>query len=497
MAIREVEDDGRFQLNDIELHIPPDQIQVDRQAINNYWETLRTRSSIKTRSGFAYLEIQLHIIFTDTLRPGQDNGITQLCDLVAQFRVTPFCWVENKHLRDVILGGREGQAMAMALTNMEISKVADPNNVNAVDVYMKFHWFNYLPYMREFLFREDIFSPKPVANPKQSKAWKLLYRAEQERGKYRTEITSLGQMDLQMGVRQFALVPKEQYVQAQIELEVLNRLRTINETTTQSMLESTKDTALKEQIPAEYLAAAKDVMDEAAAVAFLQALFGHVTSLYEEATSPTGFDVQDLAYVTQQNIKWREGFVDKYQWADPRFGWSPVELTPLLSDPKKRTTLEYSNELGDSLTDMANKWDQKKAGGSVMMQRLEVVNPASMGVITTGISISFENSLAMMPVIGHPYPTFQHTGAIDAVVTVSMVTAHRSGVQYMTDLYTLYEDQARKNKEVPAGQKNIFIEFDYNFFPAKTILPSRVRVKTKGNKFIFVIDISFVVYELF
>jgi murein DD-endopeptidase MepM/ murein hydrolase activator NlpD len=455
-------DTGRFQINDIELYIPPDQIQVDRQAINNYWETLRTRSSIKTRSGFAFIEVQLHVMFTDNIREGEHrNGLQQLCDLVSQFRITPFAWIENQYLRDAILGGRTGQAMALALTNIEISKVADPDNVNTVEAYMKFQWFNYLPYMREFLFREDLFSPTAVSNPKKSKAWKMLYQAEQKKNEYFREIKDLGKdLPFKMAVRQFALFPKEQYIKNQQELAVLNKIKDLLAKKGDKGDHTDPDDTLATEggVPADFIAAAKGTMDDAAALAFLQSLFGHTTTAEQNGSSPgEEFDLNELADITKDNIQSRTKYLEEYKWGmDPKFGWTAVDV----ENAGAYSTLEYSSYLSDKLVDMANKWQKKESNGSVMMKRTEIMDPADFGVIVTGISISFQNSLAMMPVIGHPYPTFQHTGSMDAVVSVSMTTAQQIGLQYMTDMYTMYEDQARKYKEIPAGQKNIHIKND-------------------------------------
>ena len=54
---------SEFQINDIKLDIPPDQIQIARQSFNNQWQTLRTTSSIKAKSGFATIDINFTIQF--------------------------------------------------------------------------------------------------------------------------------------------------------------------------------------------------------------------------------------------------------------------------------------------------------------------------------------------------------------------------------------------------------------------------------------------------
>jgi hypothetical protein len=133
-------DTGFFQINDIVLDIPPEQITVSRDSVNNMWQTLRTRSSIKVKSGFSMVNISLNVKFTDTITLDHDNqvvtnGLTKLRDLVSQFRVTPFCYVENQFLRNSILGGADSPNMALALKQLQIVKSADPSQgVNVVEL---------------------------------------------------------------------------------------------------------------------------------------------------------------------------------------------------------------------------------------------------------------------------------------------------------------------------------------------------------------------------
>ena len=123
---------SQFQINDIILDIPPEQIQISRKSFNNKWQTLRTSSSTKVKSGFSSLDIICNAKFTDTIGNHGINGYQKLQALVAQFRVTPFCYVENQYLRDVITAGNYSRSMALALRNMEIHK--DNDNTNVLDV---------------------------------------------------------------------------------------------------------------------------------------------------------------------------------------------------------------------------------------------------------------------------------------------------------------------------------------------------------------------------
>ena len=179
-------DNGSCQINDIFLSIPPESIQIARRSFNHEWQTLRTRSSTKAKSGFSAIDITMTVKFTDdplATEVGQIfNGYRKLRDLISQFRVTPFCYVENQFLRNSILSGATGQNMALALKQIEISKTDDSTNV--LTVVFNFSWFNYLPFTKSFTFKSEIFVGDEVTNPSNSKAWKLLYAAEQSRTNY-------------------------------------------------------------------------------------------------------------------------------------------------------------------------------------------------------------------------------------------------------------------------------------------------------------------------
>lgn len=90
-----------FIINDVHLRIAPEQIVVQKQSSNLEWQTLRTRSSQKVKSGFSTARVSFSIIFKTSNYRDQEN----LINLVAGLRSTPFCVVYNKFL-DSTLGRR-------------------------------------------------------------------------------------------------------------------------------------------------------------------------------------------------------------------------------------------------------------------------------------------------------------------------------------------------------------------------------------------------------
>jgi hypothetical protein len=214
---------GEFWLNDQLLNISPEQIQVQRATVNNYWNTLRTKSSIKTRSGYSRIDITISCKFTDTdPGNGNHNGLQQLRDIVAQVRTTPFVWVENEYLRNAVLGNAPLQSMVLALKNLEIHTVQ--GTTNTLEVFFKFAWFNYKPFLKDFVFNQDIFLPIKVRTPAESNAFRLLYEAEQIRGKYQ-EIRSLsGGDNIVFDLDAFALIPKEKIEQLKKQMNALQQM---------------------------------------------------------------------------------------------------------------------------------------------------------------------------------------------------------------------------------------------------------------------------------
>jgi hypothetical protein len=117
--------------------------------------------------------------------------------------------------------------------------------------------------------------------------------------------------------------------------------------------------------------------------------------------------------------------------------------------------LEFDDNIAQLLDKSIEESEKKRNAGSILMSRHNSFNLKAIGLIPTSISISFENILATLPVIGHPYPTFQHIGSIDAIVTLGLSTTSKDALSAMANLYALFEDQARKARRAPQGLKNI------------------------------------------
>lgn len=447
-------DDGRFQINDIELSIPPEQIRVQRESVNNMWQTLRTRSSIKSKSGFSTLNISMNAKFTTTIT-GTDNegvpvnGLNKLRDLVSQFRVTPFCYVENLFLRNTILGGAQSPNMALALKQLQITKTASPSQgTNVVDVTFHFTWFNYLPFLRDFSFKRDFFSETEEKDPRRSAPWKTLYKAEQQRVLYDYLHTMDGYMEFrftqftQMQVKKYNILKRDVDALENLKQQVINGVFTghnnggevadlVYKSLRNSLNDPTKARALTEEIVGRTTSMSPG--RNSAGEELLTAIQGAVTE------GPMSLANKDV--------------------------WAPVALSD-------GTVPRFANE--------PTALPSKPTGEDVVqLERERQLDLGAAGLIVTHISISFENILASIPLCGHTYPTFQHIGSVDAIVTISMMTTGESSVRALGGFYSVIEDQALKMKQIPQGQRNLIVSNDLiNMCGLREFMPNSLVIET-------------------
>jgi murein DD-endopeptidase MepM/ murein hydrolase activator NlpD len=79
------------------------------------------------------------------------------------------------------------------------------------------------------------------------------------------------------------------------------------------------------------------------------------------------------------------------------------------------------------------------------------------GLIVTSITISFENTLAVLPIVGHQYATYQHIGSIDPVIIIKITAMTQLARQKILDMWNEVEQQANKFRHIPQEHLNISI----------------------------------------
>lgn len=136
-----------FVINDIDLVIPPSQIDVSQEDLLYNWKTLRSNASTKIATGHGQIRVHVSMQFTNAM-------ILDLHRLIVQFRHSPFCSIKNSYLREsVVPDWPQYQQMAFTMTSMHVSPV--PGLSDTWNVEMDLLWFNYFPYLHNYLYRED------------------------------------------------------------------------------------------------------------------------------------------------------------------------------------------------------------------------------------------------------------------------------------------------------------------------------------------------------
>lgn len=140
-----------FTINDIDLAIAPENISVQMEDLVYNWKTLRTKASTKTPSGHGQTLMQVRI-------PFMDSDILALHRLIVELRHSPFCYIENLYLRQTLCPDWPlTQKMAFTLTGLDI--VPYPGTSNAWIANLEMTWFNYFPYVHNWLYRRDWTTP--------------------------------------------------------------------------------------------------------------------------------------------------------------------------------------------------------------------------------------------------------------------------------------------------------------------------------------------------
>ena len=183
-------DTGFFKINDITLTIPPSQIQVAKMNHANKVSNLRSSSDATVWSRNSEINVVVKVFFSDTpLTPGVPEGgtgFTALQNLVAQFRCTPFCYIKNEFIRTSILGAKEEESMIFALRGVNFSTTSSggANLVGVIAAELDLSYFNHKAYVKEFLYKTEVFGLNTTHDPAESSAWKIMYLAEKKRRNY-------------------------------------------------------------------------------------------------------------------------------------------------------------------------------------------------------------------------------------------------------------------------------------------------------------------------
>jgi endonuclease YncB( thermonuclease family) len=130
------------------FEVPPLAIRIKKGNITYRWKPLRTKESIAIKSGNGECYIEIDLVFV-----GKSQIQDSLSELIALFKKVPFCFIENTHIRKMMIPNNPDESMAVCLQTMVIDAISGRPNTVYVTLITK--WFNYKPYSQNFWFRKE------------------------------------------------------------------------------------------------------------------------------------------------------------------------------------------------------------------------------------------------------------------------------------------------------------------------------------------------------
>lgn len=136
-----------FIINDIDLIVPPTNIDIQTEDLVWQWRALRSRATTKVPSGQGQIAISVTIPFTGSM-------VLDMHRLIVEFRHSPFCYIENRFLRETIVPHWPiQQAMAFTMTGLNVAPMQGSSDTWIMQLDLT--WFNYFPYVHNWLYRKD------------------------------------------------------------------------------------------------------------------------------------------------------------------------------------------------------------------------------------------------------------------------------------------------------------------------------------------------------
>lgn len=138
---------GVLVINDIDLVIPPTNISISKEDLTYQYRTLRTKVATKIPTGHGRTTVQMTLPFTT-------SELLTMHRLIVELRNNPFCYIDNRFIRESIVPDWPyGQNMAFTLRSMSVRPMDGAANTWLLD--LELIWFNYFPFMYNFLYREE------------------------------------------------------------------------------------------------------------------------------------------------------------------------------------------------------------------------------------------------------------------------------------------------------------------------------------------------------
>lgn len=428
-----------FVLNDITLTVPPTSIKITKDSVNYQWQTLRTNTSQKTKSGHSTITVEFTVPFV-----GYNEVHTKLKPLIAQLRFMPFCYAENQFLRqsifpqelDVNSLSANQQTIVLALRAASISARNDlPGTVMAT---FQFAYFNYLPYTPYWQYKADLFGPdanKTVTYPNKSLAWQKFVAATVNK----------------------STVAKSKTGEAQISFL---ELRTAPKSSTQT-ISQTKDILSsivqnEKQFFDNFRTSVAETPDDAIKNAVRQTFpqFSNVDDIAAvDLIGPLLINAGPASNPLSKRYKANGQYIDQAQLKN-----TMSELGQRLTSREDMESDNPDGQDGFKLIESLIFQDNRGTGYGVFKRERALNLNKDTGIIIEGITVSIQNILATIPLIGHRYATFQHIGSIDASVYIDAKVTNDKAMSSLAWIYDTINQNMLDNRHIPQGLQTVRID---------------------------------------
>lgn len=434
--------DDTFIINDITLRIPPTAIKISKDSLNYQWQTLRTNTSQKTKSGHSTVTIEFTVPFV-----GWADIHTKLKPLIAELRYMPFCFVENQFLRENLFPqeiqnvGTTSDASTMVFAFRAASITARNDTPGTIWVNFQFAYFNYLPYTPYWQYKLDLFDDedrfKSTTFPAQSNAW-LQFIAP--------AVNKSTEFSARSGTALIKFL----------------ELRTAPTNSTQSLSQA-KDiinTIAGNQKPffdAFRKPPTKDTPDKV--------IMDAVRSAYPQFQSVDDLAAADilgplLVNASPSSNPFSKRFKANGQFVDQADVKKVVDELDQRIDERALIEAGSKDDVFEAISGLDFQ-DNRGEGFAIFKKLRSLTLAANHGIIIESITIAVQNILATIPIIGHRYATFQHIGSIDATVILDMKVTSDDGMAKLAWLYDTANDNALNNRHIPQGLQTIDVDNDF------------------------------------
>ncbi len=476
------------RIGDVQLIIPPLSIDVNQVSSLEKIKTLRTKSSIITKSGSTHrtLTLQLYFHDLDTINGIQVHMSSQVPDyymdglrpLIAQFKKVPFVPIENEYINET-LGIHE-----VCLVNLSVNTVPGfPHSLAATLILAEFDPEAYMPQI-DFLQTHINF---PLMR------WYYQQAMQDTGSPYRTYLAPVA--DALTNDFKFTIASEDDLISRQAaikDVRFLNSPIIFNDQVDQG-----KNLLGRMKHDADRAAIIKDqhqkYQDQKTRLGDDFPSSFTVNSKVGKAIYGEGFNISSATafYIPSElitDLPWTvESFVIKIE--------AETNIADVPTDRKLRENI-YRFDLWEANEKYLNKiiasgknadlqvknykynYDslQQKADSSEGMLTMEDYYIDNMYI--TQMNVTYENSLSMVQTQTGQQPSYQYLGAQDPYIQVTMETMDANAITSLKDLIATSDEYSRKYR---LGITSGFVGFENQLtrlFGVTTVMIENCTIRT-------------------